>query len=1080
MPLLNRAPFHPVDLPEDLQPEEKVYYCDATGEIFRSYDAYAGRKIQLDTEVWSCEITGKSSLTYEDAIDSEKNAKTAVKKIDKRLIRAILFLVNKATGRTVFNKLSNEIFAVIKDIYFIGERIKHSGKRWQVIEMKSTSKKSENQENLSPGSALKYEYILEFMNDKGDAKQIRAKSSEIRNQCRPFFTKPMLNHIIKMHTKQCEEDRSYVLLPESQRKYKVNVTKWVEIFMGPEPAFEKLEPKLVKKAPEAKKVLTNKVLQAMSVQKAEDEEKKRRDQTALKERHAKAKAAYKEAEKEWLKIKSDETLSDLKTHKLPAPARIETPLPQKFLGDSLSLCEFFHTFHDHFSSVEFDTKIKTFSLQDCYEMLTEKCTNGVFCDVLMYLLDSIRKCKESEIEESKSKANPVCRQQDSPFIEEELVCSNIMQAWPTGEAFVADELIDTCTELALFCSRALGDYPIKLGIDEVTVTEVLRLIILSAGANPNNDIAIYRQKYKGYWQNDDEFMLSALRDRSYLQLLENLETQSVFALEAEDRMRLILLMRDSLLGEADARELHEEADEKINIIADDIKKLKKKERETKSVFTAELVKLRLDIEEMKKQEMNPELESKQVEKQVELSEKEALVAARELEFDGEIDGLTAKMQKHTFAFRPIMLGTDRFHRRYMIVAGVPGLLVEVCEDIPPPVGSKTWEGYTLPTFAEKPKYSDFYESTRKTENGTVKDEGDNELTALESTISWSEKPLAEPGFYIYDVEMDVRMVYEGLNERGERERLLKEMIQRHFFLISLEIDRAGSHFYQSGRRLTFEQPDERMETDFFDKEILGVRDFILELEERIFKADFGDLNSEEEKRQELREFFMRRDLVRSIDFISGLQEGSDMFESFEDQRPVKATNRIPIHLSDEEITDNVFEVRNLAASIVAMSRVMRKEIFLRPMGIESKKSKKGYIKDASSAWKAVYSSQKKHWETSILAVRSPSALMLHLMHFDECINWDQSVENLRCSACRKKGDADNMLICETCERGFHTYCHKPKVRRIPIGDWFCQQCKIQQAKESSPKKTRRRSNIFDIDEELELRPRKRAKVDYTD
>ena len=30
-----------------------------------------------------------------------------------------------------------------------------------------------------------------------------------------------------------------------------------------------------------------------------------------------------------------------------------------------------------------------------------------------------------------------------------------------------------------------------------------------------------------------------------------------------------------------------------------------------------------------------------------------------------------------------------------------------------------------------------------------------------------------------------------------------------------------------------------------------------------------------------------------------------------------------------------------------------------------------------------------------------------------------------------------MLICDECEKAFHTYCHKPKVKRIPEGDWFC-------------------------------------------
>ena len=68
---------------------------------------------------------------------------------------------------------------------------------------------------------------------------------------------------------------------------------------------------------------------------------------------------------------------------------------------------------------------------------------------------------------------------------------------------------------------------------------------------------------------------------------------------------------------------------------------------------------------------------------------------------------------------------------------------------------------------------------------------------------------------------------------------------------------------------------------------------------------------------------------------------------------------------------------------------------------------------------------------------SAASVYLHVIHLDECINWDKSPENLRCSVCKKKGDAENMLICDECEKAFHTYCHKPKVKRIPDGDWFC-------------------------------------------
>ena len=55
------------DIPDDLSPTDKVYYCEPTGEIFTEFEEYFERRVLLDTEVWSCSVTGKSNLTYDEA-----------------------------------------------------------------------------------------------------------------------------------------------------------------------------------------------------------------------------------------------------------------------------------------------------------------------------------------------------------------------------------------------------------------------------------------------------------------------------------------------------------------------------------------------------------------------------------------------------------------------------------------------------------------------------------------------------------------------------------------------------------------------------------------------------------------------------------------------------------------------------------------------------------------------------------------------------------------------------------------------------------------------------------------------------
>lgn len=48
-----------------------------------------------------------------------------------------------------------------------------------------------------------------------------------------------------------------------------------------------------------------------------------------------------------------------------------------------------------------------------------------------------------------------------------------------------------------------------------------------------------------------------------------------------------------------------------------------------------------------------------------------------------------------------------------------------------------------------------------------------------------------------------------------------------------------------------------------------------------------------------------------------------------------------------------------------------------------------------------------------------------------------------CLVCRKGDDDENLLLCDSCDRGCHLYCHRPKMTEVPAGDWFCSLCIAQ-------------------------------------
>ncbi|XP_076900697.1 uncharacterized protein LOC143554917 [Bidens hawaiensis] len=90
MPLLKRKPFSLSERPDDLMPEELVFQIRFTKEIFRDYREYLERINLYRERVWTCKSTGKTNLTYEEALVSEKQANEKVQQFPKELMEPVL------------------------------------------------------------------------------------------------------------------------------------------------------------------------------------------------------------------------------------------------------------------------------------------------------------------------------------------------------------------------------------------------------------------------------------------------------------------------------------------------------------------------------------------------------------------------------------------------------------------------------------------------------------------------------------------------------------------------------------------------------------------------------------------------------------------------------------------------------------------------------------------------------------------------------------------------------------------------------------------------------------------------------
>ena len=54
---------------------------------------------------------------------------------------------------------------------------------------------------------------------------------------------------------------------------------------------------------------------------------------------------------------------------------------------------------------------------------------------------------------------------------------------------------------------------------------------------------------------------------------------------------------------------------------------------------------------------------------------------------------------------------------------------------------------------------------------------------------------------------------------------------------------------------------------------------------------------------------------------------------------------------------------------------------------------------------------------------------------------DEEVDDsMACQVCRNTGKAELMLLCEACDREYHTFCLSPPLASVPEGEWYCPHC----------------------------------------
>ncbi|CAG4958104.1 unnamed protein product [Parnassius apollo] len=80
------------------------------------------------------------------------------------------------------------------------------------------------------------------------------------------------------------------------------------------------------------------------------------------------------------------------------------------------------------------------------------------------------------------------------------------------------------------------------------------------------------------------------------------------------------------------------------------------------------------------------------------------------------------------------------------------------------------------------------------------------------------------------------------------------------------------------------------------------------------------------------------------------------------------------------------------------------------------------------------------WREAVARCNTSAQLAMLLQALEAAIAWDKSIMKANCQFCLSGDNEDQLLLCDSCDKGYHTYCFKPRMEKIPEGDWYCWEC----------------------------------------
>ncbi|KAL3873559.1 hypothetical protein ACJMK2_036658 [Sinanodonta woodiana] len=634
MPLLRRQKFVREKPPPDLHPDEEVLHCKLTNEIFRDYEKFFERVILCNSLVWSCSITGKSGMTYQEAVECEQKALKQLASLPDYLQKPILYLAT-LTHRGRLVDMNDDVFMFTKDRYFVGETVEMTKggvrKTCKILRVVPPPVQAngpividDDDSDDSAGSknaCLKPDQVQYAVMEKGKSASFTVNSKAL---CRKkgLYTRDKSKLFLKQH---CETIFGvWTVKADTKKKLGIDQVKFEDFFVGPPPKFEVAQ---IKKRTSSSKLTATHTISELTSQepkprKDKDKQKKEtavkepvpnpaqapspqppklspEEKSALKEKIKQEKMEEKMRKREELRKKIAEEKQRLKEEK--AKER------EKKMEEMRIQAELFHEWNKPRDDMECD------DLRVMPEPHPVKCRLPPECfgDALMVLefvncFSSVFELKESfpkgftfEILEKALRETDasglladlllmmltaIFSLQEEEEEEEQEMATESKESKGGGrqdpDVAISDmstkQLIESATVMAQIPQSVHGLSLRKLPLDNFTLTEILRLHILGSGAEANLRNAKFRYQQRGGYTPIDDAGLEFKRQEAAV--LRNLAKENIYDLPPSDKLKILKLLVDQFLTYAAVRDVVEDNYDTVRQLRIDLKQLQMTEQ----------------------------------------------------------------------------------------------------------------------------------------------------------------------------------------------------------------------------------------------------------------------------------------------------------------------------------------------------------------------------------------------------------------------------------------------------------------------------------------------------------------------